>query len=335
MPDCSTRNPRIGVIGTGMAGTGHAAQLWFAGDTELTAACSRNSAGLEVFCDRFDIGNAFTDYTVLIEAGGLDAIVIATAHNVLADATMQAMRAGLDILVEKPMASGATEAAALLHAQGQSRSRVLVAYPRRFRNHYISARSWIAEGRLGPLRHAALEWCDVHMASYLDTEFQGAANFRLDPQEAVGGVLLDHGSHMLDALFWLAGDPAVRVAAWLGAGRLGLEAEAIITLHLQGGAAVSAHVYPAVSGRQDRRISLQGAEARLVINDYEAVLLKGRDAVDRVEHVPDQAALRHGFMTMIAGGDSGGCTVAEAAHVVTVIDAAYRSAAQGGQAVDL
>lgn len=325
--------PQIGIIGTGLAATRHAARFWISGQADIAAACSRGTGKLLEFCDRFDVPRYYTNFDDMLQAERLDAVVIATTHDVLGPITEQAVAVGTPVLVEKPLAARADQAEAVLLAQRISDAPVMVAYPRRFRNHYLAARAWMVQGRIGPVQHAAIEWCDVHMASYLNGK-HSALNFRQDPKAACGGTLLDHGSHMLDAFLWLTDERPAQVQAFLRAGVSGLEFEAVLRLSLRSGANVSAHIYPALSGRQERRISLQGSTGRLEINDEAALLYIGQAVAERVDHQPDDNALMLAFCELLQTGTQKGCSVEEAVRTVATIDAAYRSARQG-EPIDL
>jgi predicted dehydrogenase len=229
------------------------------------------------------------------------------------------------ILVEKPLARSAAEADQLLQVQHQTGARVLVAYPRRFRNHYVAARHWIENGEIGAFRYGAMEWCDVHMGSYLGTGDSGDRTFRDDPAAAVHGVLLDHGSHMLDSFLWLTGQRITAVSATLRFGSKGLDCAALLSLEIGDVGLASAIIYPAQSGRQERRISVQGTAGRIVIDDETAALYRGRSHTELVAHAPEELRLTESYLAMLANEPSAGCDLRQGCDVVRVIDAAYRS----------
>ena len=96
---------RIGIVGVGNIGTAHANTL-FGGKVEgacLAAVCDI-SADRRAFCEETYEGvKIFDDYKDMFASGLIDAAIVSTPHKLHCDIAMDALRANLNVLVEKPV----------------------------------------------------------------------------------------------------------------------------------------------------------------------------------------------------------------------------------------
>jgi predicted dehydrogenase len=127
-----TRRLRLGVVGTGLiAQVMHLHHLAEMKDQfDLTAVCDIVPGQAKAVAARYGIAGAFTDWRDLI-AEPLDAVLVLTtgSHEPIVTA---AARAGLHVLVEKPVCYSVAEGREMLAAAGQAGTVLMVAYPKRF-----------------------------------------------------------------------------------------------------------------------------------------------------------------------------------------------------------
>jgi predicted dehydrogenase len=131
----------------------------------------------------------------------IDAVYVATPVFLHAPQSIQALRAGKHVLCEKPMAMNEAEAHSMVQAAEQAGRTLGVAYYRRSYPKVQRARELIAAGAIGKPVLAELtchEWRDGE---------GGARSWLLDPAQAGGGPLYDIGSHRIDVLNFLFGQP--------------------------------------------------------------------------------------------------------------------------------
>ena len=93
-----------------------------------------------------DFANASTDLTQLLDNKAVNTVVIATQHNLHAEQVIQAINAGKNVFVEKPLALTHVELDAIESAYNQqtSKCRVMVGYNRRFAPHIIKMKELLA-----------------------------------------------------------------------------------------------------------------------------------------------------------------------------------------------
>jgi predicted dehydrogenase len=148
----------------------------------------------------------FTEMTTALEDHAINAVYAASPVFLHAPQTMASLRAGKHVLCEKPMAMNYPEARAIVEA-AQSAQRILgVAYYRRTYPKLQRARELLTEGAIG---QAVLAYICCH--DWFPTS-DGERHWLLDPGKAGGGPLYDIGSHRIDVLNFLFGEPKAVVA---------------------------------------------------------------------------------------------------------------------------
>src|SRR6478735_6946716 len=96
---------RIGVVGAGaIAQLTHLPVLSKMRGATLVAICDNDRPKARALADRFDIPDVYTDIEDLLEGDGLQAIVIATPNHLHEPHVLSAIAAGIDVLVERPLA---------------------------------------------------------------------------------------------------------------------------------------------------------------------------------------------------------------------------------------
>ena len=95
---------RWGVIGLGWFGEVHADNLAEMPDIELTALCTRRPERLTEIADRLGVEKRYTDYHQLLADPDVDAVSVTTHFYDHRQITIDALRAGKHVLLEKPMA---------------------------------------------------------------------------------------------------------------------------------------------------------------------------------------------------------------------------------------
>ena len=103
---------RIALVGAGaIAQLAHLPVLSRERGTELVALCDNDGPKARSLADRFGVRDVYTDIDDLFDAGKLDAVVIATPNHLHEPHVLAALRAGVDVLCERPLSlsSGGVE----------------------------------------------------------------------------------------------------------------------------------------------------------------------------------------------------------------------------------
>jgi predicted dehydrogenase len=160
---------RLGIIGTGGRGTHLIRMAGRNGGCEFVAVCDawdvRRREGKDAIAKALP-GNAAvaetTDYRRLIERKDIDAVIVAPTDHWHAQMTIDAMRAGKDVFVEKPMTSLPMQGVELVRAQRETGRLVQVGVQQRSIGHFIEAKQrFFDSGLIGPV-HLVRTWWNAN-----------------------------------------------------------------------------------------------------------------------------------------------------------------------------
>jgi predicted dehydrogenase len=188
---------RIAFTGTGFSKY-HARAAQAAHDVALTAVVNHRPESMAEFAAEFGVPRQHSNVEALLAEGGIDGLVISTPNYLHVSEALAALRAGVHVMVEKPMAVNAAEAAAMQEASQESGALLMVAHCWRFDSEVLWLREQVAAGRLGDI---------VRTKSYGVHVNWGPKGWFTQRQFAGAGAMADMGVHALDTTRFLLGDP--------------------------------------------------------------------------------------------------------------------------------
>jgi predicted dehydrogenase len=194
---------KLGVVGLGAMGSGHARSILggLVPRCELAAVCDRKQS---VAAADFPGVPFFDNPASLIDSGTADAVLICTPHDSHADIGIAALKAGLHVLVEKPIAVEKAEALKLLAAHRRPGQVFAAMFNQRTDPVYRKLRQLVASGELGQIRR--VNWTATH---WFRTEaYYAQGGWRATWAGEGGGVLLNQCPHNLDLFQWIFGMPS-------------------------------------------------------------------------------------------------------------------------------
>ncbi len=122
---------KIAFSGTGYISKIHAQAAQDLG-LELAAVVNHKTDSMAEFAKRFGISRQYENINTLLKDGGVDALVIGTPNFLHAPQAIAALRVGVHVMVEKPMAMNAREAEKMMDARAKSGAKLMVAHCWRF-----------------------------------------------------------------------------------------------------------------------------------------------------------------------------------------------------------
>lgn len=238
---------RFGVLGLGaIAQTAHLPVLHKMRGVQLAALCDNDGAKARSLAQRFGVREVCTDIDELLEIQGLDAIIVATPNHLHEIHVISALRAGLHVLCERPLALNAKGVERVLAAAQKAKRVLMVANNHRYRHDAQTLNAFLRGGELGKVRA-------VRMGAY--RRRKNVAPWRLRRAESGGGAFLELGLPLLDLAGWLTDAPRVtRVAAQMerGRGANAVEESAIVFIECEGGFTVTVDVHWNYVGEDER-----------------------------------------------------------------------------------
>jgi predicted dehydrogenase len=219
----------LGVIGSGSRGTFVMGVFQKDPSLRVGAICDVYEPNLEKALSTASKAQqsaavAYRNYKQLLADKNIQAVLIATPEHWHAQMVLDALAAGKDVYVEKPLCQTPEQGVKLVEAEKKTKNIIQVGMQRRSYDLYLEGRGLVASGQLGAVRMVRSWWLNNYLGDRkvdrlggpLDWEqWQGpAARTGPDPDrfahwrfysEYSGGILADQGAHVFDGIHLLMG----------------------------------------------------------------------------------------------------------------------------------
>lgn len=196
-------NKRAAVIGIGGIGKWHGQMMRDTKRMDVVAVCDANEAMRAVAEEQFPGAAFYTDYQAMLKKEALDLTAVVTPHNLHAPIAIAALKAGVNVICEKPMATSYADCVAMIKAAKKNDRFVTVFHNRRLDGWYLAAKRVIDDGLLGNL-------FEINIA----INFRPGTNTWRGWQQTNGGLLFDWGAHLVDYALHFAGSPVRGVSGF-------------------------------------------------------------------------------------------------------------------------
>ena len=188
---------RIGIIGAGLIGDKRAAS---AKNHDIVAVTDLVESRACALANKYGAKAVATWRDVI--AAKVDAVIIATTHDCLAEIALAAIEAGCHVLVEKPAGRNAAEVEPVVLAAKAHNRVVKVGFNHRFHPAILKAKALIDAGEAGPLMYIRARYGHGGRVG-METEW------RCQPELSGGGEMIDQGPHLIDLSRWFLGELSV------------------------------------------------------------------------------------------------------------------------------
>ncbi len=252
----SGKRVSVGVVGAGtFARTVLMPEL--AKRASLSAVVARTGPSAIATAKRFGAGVAATDGDAVVRSESVDAVVVATRHNLHVQYAVAALRAGKHVFVEKPLALSELELTELESVASVSPGILMVGFNRRFAPLAIKLRSALS-GR-GPL-----------IVNYrINAGRLPPSHWTHDPREG-GGRIVGEMCHFVDfATFLCDGEPELMCAAGVAGASEPIEDDIVATLRFPN-SSLATVTYSALGDPSlpKERVEVLGESGAAVLDDF-------------------------------------------------------------------
>lgn len=260
---------RLGIIGAGGMGCFHYSYLK-AGEVsrcEVTAVCDVDANRMESFGDI----KKFTSSVDMVKSGEIDAVLIATPHFLHTSAGIEALEAGIHVLVEKPISVHKADCDRLVAVHKDKDIIFAAMFQMRTDPLYMSIKKLVEDGEIGDL--VRVSWI---VTDWFRTEaYYASSDWRATWKGEGGGVLLNQCPHQLDVLQWLFGMPKM-VRAFCGFGmRHNIEVEDQVTAYFEyPNGATGTFITSTGEAPGTSRIEIAGERGKLTVEDGKLIFLR-------------------------------------------------------------
>ncbi|MFC0470404.1 Gfo/Idh/MocA family protein [Halalkalibacter kiskunsagensis] len=192
---------KIGVIGVGSISDSHLQSYVKNEQAELVAVCDKNAERAQAKAEKYNASKIYSDYHLLLEDKEIDAVSICTWNNSHAPIAIAALKAGKNVLVEKPLCTTVEEAKQIEETVKDTGKLLQVGFVRRYATNTNIIKKSIDAGELGEIYYAK--------ASCL-RRLGNPGGWFADKERSGGGPLIDLGVHVIDICWYLMGKPKVK-----------------------------------------------------------------------------------------------------------------------------
>jgi predicted dehydrogenase len=231
---------RAAVIGSGGRGRYLTAQFKELG-VDMAAVCDVYEPNLQAGLKVASTGaKPYDNYKRLLEDKTIDAVIVATPDHWHAQMVVDAVHAGKDVYVEKPLAHTIEDGFRMVEAVRRTRRVVQVGTQRRSFDLFQDAKLVMDSGEVGEVRLVNSWWVN-HAGAIRDRKLEGKLNWEqwlgsapkreLDPKrffswywfwDYSGGMMVGQAAHIIDAIHWLM-NSSFPTAVTCAAGRVNVD----------------------------------------------------------------------------------------------------------------
>ena len=257
---------RIGIVGIGNIGTAHANTL-FGGKVEgavLAAVCDISSNRRKFCKETYEGVEIFDNYSEMFASGLIDAVIVSTPHKLHCDIAIDALKAGLNVLVEKPIDITISKSMAINEFVKKTDKKFAIMFNQRTNDVYAKAREIVKSGALGELKRTV--WIITNW--YRTQRYYDSAGWRATGAGEGGGVLLNQAPHNLDLWQWICGMP-IEVQAYCEVAKyhnIEVEDDVVLLTRYENGATgvfiTSTGEYPGTN-----RLEISGSKGKIVVEN--------------------------------------------------------------------
>ncbi len=347
---------RIGVVGTGWWATrAHLPAIVANPDAELVAIADPIEEKRDRAASVFHPQRTYRDHREMLENESLDGVVIAVPHMAHYQVAIDALEAGVHLMLEKPMVVESSHAARLLEESDKRNLEIVVGYPWHYSGQVLAVRDWIASGEIGQLLYvhslfASIVWDllrgDVDLVA-------DAVGFTItptgtdtygDPAVSGGGQAIVQITHSAALLLFMTGLVPVDVFAFMENRDVRVDLVDAIALRFEGGCIGTIGSTGSTVRTQEELLEyrLYGTDGHILFDvlTSEAGLYRADGSVVRnppqvaagprtyASAYPEDAPVNN-LVDVVLGRDENRSPPQLGAAVVRLLEAAYTSARTG------
>lgn len=220
-------------------------------------------------------GVAYATLDELLADSSISAVSVCVANNAHCDVTVKALRAGKDVLCEKPMAATIEECELMVKTADECGRKLMIGQNQRLADAHVKARQLIEAGEIGKVLTFRTSF--GHSGPENWSIDPGKGTWFFDKKQAVMGVMADLGIHKTDLIQYLVGQKIVATTARLvtldkkgpDGSPIAVDDNAICIYEMSGGAVGTMVASWTYYGAEDNSTVIYGTEGNMTIYDID------------------------------------------------------------------
>ena len=228
---------KVAVIGCGnIANHAHIPAYIANPDVEIKYFCDILPERAQAAVEKYGCGTAVTDYHDFLNDPEIAAVSVCTPNRMHPTIACDFLRAGKDVLCEKPAARTFAEVETMLQTQHETGRQLYIGVVNRFNDAVRRIKRYIDAGELGDVYHVYISFRSCRAIPGLGGAFT-------TKEIAGGGALIDWGVHFLDIVMYCLGDPRPRTVSGETFCKLGKDIESYAYRNMWAGPPIPGGTY--------------------------------------------------------------------------------------------
>lgn len=289
---------KLGIIGTGLAARNlHLpALLRLKNKIEITAVCNHTEKKAKEFSQLVGGVPYYIDYKEMLKNSNIDAVDIALPIDLNYQVSLEALKAGKHVVLEKPLAASLADAKKLLKAEKKYGVTTLLAENFRYRKVFMKAKQLIENGIIG--KPYSLAWNLYYNVdeknSYAETKWRKYNKYP-------GGFLLDAGVHNIAAIRYLFGEfKSVAASVKTINPKIGSHDTMSLQFDLENGMNGMYNIYFSVQGHWEDQLLIFGSSGTIQILNHK-LIFKCEGKPEKVYDMTDDNGYYNEFLDFYNG----------------------------------
>ena len=167
----------------------------------LAGLATATGLSAQTVAKKYGFAYCTTDYRRILDDPDIDAVMIATRNDLHAPIAVEALYAGKDVFVEKPLATDIEGLRRIVEAQGESGQRLMVGFNRRYSPLAVRMKGFFADRATPAVLHYRINAGQIPPEHWVHDDEQG------------GGMLISECCHFIDFMQYITGARPVQVYA--------------------------------------------------------------------------------------------------------------------------
>jgi predicted dehydrogenase len=305
-------------------------------NVEITAVCDVDFTKAKNIAKRFNISKYYKNSAeMLSENPDIEAVIVAARTDAHREIAIQSLEAGMNVLVEKPLARNFKEAAEIVAEAEKQKKILMVGMNNRFRSDVMMQRSFIRAKEIQDVFYVKTGWLKSQNSD---------RKWLMDREKSGGGVILDNGIVMLDLGLWMLDFPDVHSVSAVNYyhNTKSVEDSNFSLIKFQNGASLTIEIsWSLLRSKEFFYNNVYGKSGSTSINPLKVYKKLENSLLEitpkNVKAVTDTKSsyeneIKH-FINVITGKDKQISTGKEALEVMQIIEAIYKSAKKGKEII--
>lgn len=265
----------IGIIGCGkIAQIRHIPELLDNPNAQIVGCFDRNMERASEIAASIN-AQAYDSIDALLADPRIDAVFVCVANNAHCEVSVKALKAGKDVICEKPMATTLEDCELMVRTAKACGRKLMIAQNQRLADAHVKAKELIEAGEIG--RVLTFRTSFGHSGPENWSVDSGRGTWFFDKAQAVMGVMADLGIHKTDLIQYIIGQNVVAATARLvtldkkgpDGNPIGVDDNAICIYEMSGGAMGTMVASWSYYGAEDNSTVIYGTEGNITIYDID------------------------------------------------------------------